>query len=176
MPNTKIDLEEQVRNRLLSRYGDEEYIWSGRYRYVTKMHCYIIATLLLALALYGLYKGWKIGTLIVIALGAFIALMATLKIYTNTFEITTKRLKIKQFLLFKTFVYYIEYYEIIDSEVELYGKGRGRITFLTKKPKFSSITFPLMDDVAQKIDIIRELIEEKRAYIEHQEKQGNMRD
>jgi len=34
----------------------------------------------------------------------------------------------------------------------------------------------LMEDVAQKIDIIRELIEDKRTYIEHMEKQGHLRD
>ncbi|MEA2029131.1 MAG: hypothetical protein U9N49_09160 [Campylobacterota bacterium] len=175
MPNTKIDLEEQVRNRLLSHYGNEEYIWSGRYRYVTKMHCYIIALILFVLAFYGIYKGWKVLTFLML-FGIAIAIFATLKLYTNTFEITTKRLKIKQFLLFKTFVHYIEYYEIIDSQVELYGKGRGRITFTTQKPQFATITFPLMEDVAQKIDIIRELIEDKRTYIEHMEKQGHLRD
>ncbi|MEA2028255.1 MAG: hypothetical protein U9N49_04710 [Campylobacterota bacterium] len=175
MPNTKIDLEEQVRSRLLSHYGNEEYIWSGRYRYVTKVHCYLITFLLFALALFGLIRGWKLFTLLLV-LGVLIAILATLKIYTNTFEITTKRLKIKQFRLFATFVHYIEYYEILDSQVELYGKGRGRIIFYTKKPHFKRVIFPVMEDVAQKIDIIRELIEDKRAYIEHQEKQGNMRD
>jgi hypothetical protein len=175
MPNTKKDLDQDVRDRLLKLYGEEEYIWSGRYRYVTKAHCYIIAMVLFGLAIFGLVRGWKVFSLLMFV-GLFIALFATLKIYTNTFEITTKRLKIKQFLLFKTFVHYIEYYEILDSEVELYGKGRGRITFRTKKPKFASITFPLMEDVAEKIDIIRELIEDKRAYIEHLEKQGHLRD
>lgn len=176
MKNTQTELDNSLKDKLLDHFGREEYIWVGRFRHSTKMHCYVIAGILFILSLYFVYSNNYIVFFILLVFAISIVIMALHKIYTNTFEVTTKRLKIKQFRLFKTLVHYIEYYEITNSVVELYGNNRGHIIFETSNKAFPKIKFPRMENAPQKIDLIRELIEDRKTYMEHMDKQGHLRD
>lgn len=176
MANTKIGLDESIRNKFFKDYGEEEVYWSGRYRHSTKALWYIlISFLILAIV----YLSSKVGAwvlwLIFVPLGLLVVVV--LKLHTQTLEITNKRLEIKKCGGFCTpFLYYIEYYEIRSVKVELYGKDRGHFIFETKNVELPIVRSPRIDSISKIHKMVKEKIERTRTYMEHQEKQGHLRD
>lgn len=176
MANTKIGLDENVRNRFFENYGEEEVYWSGRYRHSTKAHWYIIA-LLLILSIG--YLGWKVRVwfLWLLIIPMTMVIVSLLKLHTHTFEINNKRLEIHECnLLCKHFLHYIEYYEIKSVKVELYSKDRGHFIFETKSMELPIVRSPRIDKISKIHKMVKEMMERSRSFMEHQAKQGHLRD
>ncbi|MEA2027565.1 MAG: hypothetical protein U9N49_01120 [Campylobacterota bacterium] len=162
---------------LVGQYGREQYIWKGRYRHATKGFHYASAVTLLIFSIYvAINRFYKFSALLFMV-SMIVASIALLQIYSNTFEITNKRLKIKHIRLFTTYVYCIEYYEISNIKLELlmFSKKQGHLIFTTSNSDFPKVRFPRMDNAPDKLDIIKDIIEHKREYMEHMDKQGHLR-
>ncbi|MEA2029881.1 MAG: hypothetical protein U9N49_13040 [Campylobacterota bacterium] len=177
MSHFTIDLEPPVQKELVSYYGREQYIWSGRYRHATKAFHYTSAIALLAFAIYVATNRYYKFSLLLLVVAMVVISIALLGLYSNRFEITNKRIKIKHYRLFKTYVYCIEYYEISNIKLELlmFSKKQGHLIFTTSNSDFPKVRFPRMDNAPEKLDIIKDIIEHKREYMEHMDKQGHLR-
>ncbi|KIM10062.1 MAG: hypothetical protein KU38_08220 [Sulfurovum sp. FS08-3] len=177
MSHFTIDLEPSVQKELLSYYGKERPIWSGRYRHATKAMHYAVATMVLILAIYvATLRYYKLSFLLIIVV-IIVVSVALLGLYSNQFEITSKRIKIKHIRFFTTYVHCIEYYEISNIKLELLfgSKKQGHLIFQTKNSDFPMVRFPRMENAPEKLDIIKDIIEYKREYMEHMDKQGHLR-
>lgn len=177
MSHFTIDLEPPVQKELVAQFGREQYIWKGRYRHATKGFYYALAVTLLIFAIYVANNRFYKFSALLFMVSMVVASIALLQIYSNTFEITNKRLKIKHIRLFKTYVYCIEYYEISNIKLELllFSKKQGHLIFQTNNRDFPMIRFPRMENAPEKLDIIKDIIERKREYMEHMDKQGHLR-
>ncbi|MBN2824363.1 MAG: hypothetical protein JXQ76_03485 [Campylobacterales bacterium] len=177
MSHFTIDLEPPVQRELVSYYGREQYIWKGRYRHATKAFHYTSAIALLSFAVYVAANRYYKLSILLLIVAIMVVTLALLQLYSNQFEITNKRIKIKHFRLFTTYVYCIEYYEISNIKLELipFSKKQGHLIFQTSNSDFPTVRFPRMENAHEKLDIIKDIIEHKREYMEHMDKQGHLR-
>jgi len=74
-------------------------------------------------------------------------------------------------------VHCIEYYDIDDIKLELsfWNRKQGHLIIKTKSQDFPLLRFPRMENAPEKLDIIKDIIEHRREYMEHQDKQGHLR-
>jgi len=176
MANTKIGLDEKARHKFFEEYGKERVYWSGRYRHTTKAHWYIVALFLIVGIVYLALK-WSVWLLWLLLVPLSILMMALMQPYTHTFEITNKRLEVKECGAFCTpYLYYIEYYEIRSVKVELYGRDKGHFIFETQNMELPTIRSPRIDKISKIHKMVKEMMERSRTYMEHMEKQGHLRD
>lgn len=147
--------EVEAGNKILNR--KEEMIWRGHPRHVTKIKYHALSFLMIAAIVYLGLKFPYLFILLIIPIG--LSGYHFLKIKSNIFEISNKRLKIKKGI-FSSVTKEIELYDIKSSVLEEKRNGKGYITFLTKNEEYGKIKFPRMNNPAEIHDQVRDIYEE----------------
>ncbi len=136
----------------------EELIWRGTHRH-TRMILYHLFDFLAIVFLIYLSIKFTAYFLILLIIPTTISILKFLEIEKNIFEITTKRLKIRNGK-FTSILYEIELYDVKHTILEEKQNRKGYITFLTSSSKFGTVRFPRMSEPAVIHDKVRNIYEE----------------
>jgi len=147
---------EKHAKKILNR--KEEIIWRGTPRHTKKIKAHLLSFLLISVIS---YLGIKVHIFFfpLLIIPIVISFIKFVEVKSTIFEITNKRLKIKEGI-FSSVTNEIELYHIKNTVLEEKRNNKGFITFYTTNEKFDKIKFPRMNNPAEIHDQVRDIYEE----------------